>query len=263
MRLSIIIPCFNEAPTLPEVLRRVHEAALPDGWEREVIVIDDGSTDGTGRIVEQFCQLHAACCRVRFLRQTVNRGKGACLKLGIAAANGDAIIIQDADLEYDPADYKRMLEATVASGADVVYGSRFLSGKRVTVPWHRFVNWAITFCANGFTGLKLTDVYTCLKLFRAEIIKPLQLVESRFGTCVEITSKLARQPGLVWQEVPVSYHPRTRHCGKKIGLKDGFRALVLHGRLRAAGPLCGSGVAGAVPARFAGPAVQLFRLRGR
>ncbi len=223
--LSIIIPVFNEAPTIAEVLRRIQEAPLPSGWEKELIVVNDSSTDGTKQIVEEFRSEVVRGCSVRYLEQPANRGKGACIRLGVAVATGDAILIQDADLEYDPRDYQHMVQALLDREADVVYGSRFLAGKRVTTPGHRFINWGLTFFANRFTRLRLTDVHTCLKLFRAGILKQIDLKEDRFGFCPEVTAKLARMPGLKLVEVPVSYQPRARQAGKKIKLRDGLRAL--------------------------------------
>jgi Gpi18-like mannosyltransferase len=224
-KLSIIVPVFNEEATFPELLRRVAAAALPRGWEKELIIVNDGSTDGTGRIAERFSAASHPGLEVRHLSQPGNRGKGACVRLGITAATGDAVIIQDADLEYDPADYTGMIEGLVNQNADVVYGSRFLARKPVTTRGHRLLNWALTALARLATGFPLTDVYTCLKLFRAEVIKSLELREERFGICIEITSRLARKVGLKLIEVPVRYQPRTRQQGKKIGMGDGFRAL--------------------------------------
>jgi Gpi18-like mannosyltransferase len=224
-KLSIIVPVFNEKATVREVLERIRAAGLPVGWEREVIVVNDGSTDGTAEVVREFCSRPQAGCPIRCLTQPANSGKGACLRLGIRAASGDAILVQDADLEYDPGDYCRLVEALVSRQADAVYGSRFLSGKRVTTAGHRFVNWVLTAFANCFTGLRLTDVHTCLKLFRASLVKEVELEEDRFGFCPEITAKLALRPGLRLVEVPVSYRPRTRLGGKKVGFRDGLRAL--------------------------------------
>lgn len=223
-KLSIIISAFNEGKTLRELLDRIRVAPLPPGWERELVIVDDGSTDGTAQVIQEFrseCPECPALCQA----QRENHGKGACLRVGIAAATGEAILVQDADLEYDPRDYKSMIEALVAGHADAVYGSRFLSGKRVTTLTHRFINWSLTVFANVFTRLHLTDVHTCLKLFRAEVIKGIELEEERFGFCPEITAKLARRAGTVLIEVPVSYQPRSRRLGKKVGFRDGLRAL--------------------------------------
>ncbi len=223
--LSIIIPVFNEAATLGELLRRVEAAPLPSEWTKELIIVNDGSTDGTESVVNAFCAGKGASCPVRHLAQPANQGKGACLRLGLGAATGDAILIQDADLEYDPRDYHRMVDALVEQEADVVYGSRFLSGQRVTAPFHRLVNGGLTMLTNFFSGSRLTDVYTCLKLFRTNLIKSIELKEDRFGVCIEVSAKLARKPDLKWIEVPVSYKPRTHRLGKKIGIRDGLRAL--------------------------------------
>jgi glycosyltransferase involved in cell wall biosynthesis len=224
-RLSIVIPVFNEEASIRELLERTRAAALPAGWEKELIVVDDASTDGTARAVREFCSLHPEICPVLCLAQPANRGKGASLRAGFAAAAGDAILVQDADLEYDPGDYRRMLEALVLRRADAVYGSRFLSGERVTTLAHRSINWLLTAFSNLFTRLHLSDVHTCLKLFQADAIRGLDLEEERFGFCPEVTAKLARKPGVIIVEVPVSYRPRTRQLGKKVGFRDGVRAL--------------------------------------
>jgi Gpi18-like mannosyltransferase/glycosyltransferase involved in cell wall biosynthesis len=239
MKLSIIIPVFNEAATLGQLLQRIEAVQLPAGWEKELIIVSDGSTDGTLTTAEQFQDQYRGGSSVKVLNNERNLGKGASLRRGIAAATADAILVQDADLEYDPRDYGQMLRA-LENGADVIYGTRFLRSEAsarsalsrvpffrrgVTTPAHRFVNWALTAFSNLFTGLRLTDVHTCLKLFRADVIKAIPLEEHRFGFCPEVTARLAHQPGLKLVEVPVSYRPRTRQLGKKVGVRDGLRAL--------------------------------------
>jgi len=223
VKLSIIIPVYDEAATIGQVLNSIAAVQLDRGIKKELIIVNDGSTDKTDDIVAAFRRDHPEL-ELKYQVYDVNRGKGCCIREGIALAAGEIIVIQDADLEYDPNDYRPMLECMVAK-ADVVYGSRFLSGKRVTTPMHRFVNWGLTFLMNRFTKLHLTDVHTGLKMFRAPLLKSLRLEEQRFGFCPEVTAKLAKIPELRWTEVPVSYRRRDYAEGKKIRFKDGLRAL--------------------------------------
>jgi glycosyltransferase involved in cell wall biosynthesis len=229
MKLSILIPVYNEGATIERVLRSIAAAGLPSGIEREMVVINDGSTDRTEAELKGFRQAHRERALV-YHHERVNHGKGWCLRRGIPMATGDYIVIQDADLEYDPADHAVMLGPVIENRADVVYGSRFLNGAPVTTPWHRTINRGLTAMMNQFAGLRLTDVHTGLKLFRSELLKNLTLAEDRFGFCPEVTARLAKVPGVRWAEVPVSYHPRIHAQGKKIGFRDGLRALYCIGR---------------------------------
>jgi glycosyltransferase involved in cell wall biosynthesis len=224
MRLSILIPVYNEDATITAVLRRVVEAGLPAEVERELVVINDGSTDQTDQELRDFRDEYPDSVLV-YRNEPVNRGKGRCLWKGIALATGDVIVIQDADLEYDPADHAVMLEPIVNDRADVVYGSRFLGGGKVTSWWHRRANRGLTRLMNLCSGLRLTDLHTGLKMFRTDLLRGLPLEEDRFGFCPEVTARLAKVPGVRWAEVPVSYRPRTRAQGKKIRFKDGLRAV--------------------------------------
>ena len=224
LKLSILIPVYNEGDTIDTVLRAVAEVRLPPGVERELVIINDGSTDRTDQQLESFGHRHPQVALV-YGNEPVNRGKGWCVRRGIALATGDVVVIQDADLEYDPADYAVMLEPIINDRADVVYGSRFLSGAKVTSWWHRGVNWGLTRLMNWCSGLRLTDLHTGLKMFRGDLLKGLPLVEERFGFCPEVTARLAKMPGVRWVEVPVSYRPRNRAQGKKIRFKDGLRAV--------------------------------------
>ena len=219
-RLSIVIPVFNEAATIEEVLRRVRKASTA-GLEREIVVVDDFSTDGTRDLLVEAQKSGA----FRLVLQPRNQGKGAALRAGFAAATGDLILIQDADLEYDPNDYPQLLQPILDNLADVVYGSRFLSAPhRVLYFRHALVNKGLTFLTNVVTDLNLTDMETCYKVFRAEVIKTMVLESNRFGFEPEVTVKIARM-GVRVYEVPISYFGRTYAEGKKIGWKDGVSAL--------------------------------------
>lgn len=217
--LTVVIPVFNEAETIERVVQRVTDTRLPV----ELIIVDDGSTDGTHEILERL-----SAKNVILIRHETNRGKGAALKSGFAKASGDVVVIQDGDLEYDPRDYLLMLPYIINDEADVVYGSRFREAKHATSPWwHRYGNRAITKLANVRTKLQLTDAETCFKMLRRSLLEQIRpaLREQRFGIEIEITARLAKLPGVRFQEVAVSYHKRTVAEGKKIGLRDGLRAL--------------------------------------
>jgi glycosyltransferase involved in cell wall biosynthesis len=214
--LSVVVPCYNEAATVKELLLRV----LDSPWVAEVIVVDDGSTDATLDIARSVQDR-----RIRVLAQPTNMGKGAALRRGFAEATADFVIVQDADLEYDPADYGRLLECLLNGQADVVYGSRFLSDRphRVLYFWHSVGNRVLTTASNAMTNLNLTDMETCYKAFRREVVQSLDLREDRFGVEPEITAKVARGNWRVY-EVGISYAGRTYAEGKKIGWRDGIHA---------------------------------------
>lgn len=217
-RLSIVVPCFNERATLAAVLARVAAAPVP---RKEVIVVDDGSVDGS----QDLLQGDLAPLVDRLILHPSNRGKGAALRSGFAAATGDIVIVQDADLEYDPTDYPLLLAPILERGAEVVYGSRFAGGeaRRVLFFWHMLANRMVTLLSNAFTNLNLTDVETGYKAFRREVIQAVSLREDRFGFEPEVTAKLARAR-CVFYEVGIHYHGRSYAEGKKIGFKDAIRA---------------------------------------
>jgi len=221
-RLSIVIPVFNEAATIREIIARVREAPLPEGLAREIVVVDDYSTDGTREILQD-C-IGTGSCQILFHER--NQGKGAALRTGFAQATGDIVLIQDADLEYDPREYPKLLAPILAGKADVVYGSRFAGGesKRVLFFWHYVGNKIITTLSNAFTNLNLTDIETCYKVFRREVLSKIKVDEDRFGFEPEITAKVARL-GVRIYEVGISYSGRTYTEGKKINWKDGVRAI--------------------------------------
>jgi len=219
MKLSVVMPVYNEQATLARVIERV----LAVGIEVELLCVDDGSRDGSREILADLAQRHP---QVRVLEQPRNMGKGAALRRGIQEATGDYVIIQDADLEYDPSDYARLLEPLEAGQADVVYGSRFLGAgpHRVLYFWHSVGNWFLTLLSNMITNLNMTDMETCYKVFRREVLQSIPLEENRFGFEPEITVKIAKRRLRVY-EVGISYWGRTYAEGKKIGWKDGLRAL--------------------------------------
>ena len=235
-KVSIVIPAYNEKATIEEILRRV----LDTDVRKEVLVIDDCSTDGTRQTLERMAGRQAnnekaapaqdgseaiGLRDLRFFFQTPNQGKGAALRRGFAEATGEIVVVQDADLEYDPRDYVKLLEPIIDGRADVVYGSRFLGGpQRVHYFWHYVANRILTLLSDIFTNLKLTDMETCYKVFRKEVLKGIEIKSNRFGFEPEITAKIAKGKWRIY-EVPITYAGRTYEEGKKITWKDGFQAL--------------------------------------
>ena len=222
-KLSVVIPVYNEERWLGELVRRVQAVPLP----KEIILVNDRSTDGTPAVLEQ---LEAEYDNVRVFHQPVNMGKGAALREGFKHCTGDVVIVQDADWEYDPAEFPKLVQPIVEGRADVVFGSRFIGeSHRVLYYWHSVANKALTTLSNWFTNLNLTDMETCYKVFRREVIQSINLKSDRFGFEPEVTAKIAKKKadGSRWRvyEVPISYSGRTYEEGKKIGLKDAFQAL--------------------------------------
>lgn len=221
-----MIPAYNEERTIHLILDKVRLASLPPTWTKEVIIVNDCSKDNTEGAIRSYQQQYPEF-PLRYEAHAVNMGKGAALHSGIRYASGDYIVIQDADLEYDPEEYNVLLVPVMKGFADVVYGSRFMGGKphRILFFWHSIGNRFLTHISNIFTNLNLTDMETCYKLFRSDIIKGLQLKEKRFGFEPEVTAKISRVEGVRIYEVGISYYGRTYAEGKKIGWRDGFRAI--------------------------------------
>lgn len=224
--LSIVIPAYNEANTIHFILDKVKNVQLIGGLVKDVIIVNDCSKDDTEGAVIRY-QSNNPDLPIRYFKHEVNKGKGAALHTGIQVATGELLIIQDADLEYDPEEYNLLLKPLLDGYADVVYGSRFMGGNphRILFFWHTIGNKFLTFLSNTFSNLNLTDMETCYKLFRTEIIQKVPLKEKRFGFEPEVTQKIARIPKIRIYEVGISYYGRTYEEGKKIGYKDGFRAI--------------------------------------
>jgi glycosyltransferase involved in cell wall biosynthesis len=224
-KLSIVIPAYNEEKTIHLILNKIEKVTLLNNIEKEVIIVNDCSKDNTQAALENY--KNQSALNIVLYKHEVNKGKGAAIHTGIKHATGNLVVIQDADLEYDPQEYNILIKPVLDGFADVVYGSRFMGGKphRILFFWHSIGNKFLTMLSNMFTNLNLTDMETCYKLFRREIIQAIPLKENRFGFEPEVTAKVARIPNIRIYEVGISYYGRTYAEGKKIGWKDGFRAI--------------------------------------
>jgi glycosyltransferase involved in cell wall biosynthesis len=226
MILSIVIPAYNEGNTIHEILNKIKEVELINKLEKEVVIVNDCSTDNTEEAIQEYI-FNNKDLKISYFKHSINKGKGAALHTGIKVASGDYIVIQDADLEYDPMEFNLLLRPVIEGFADVVYGSRFIGGNphRILFFWHTLGNNLLTFLSNMLTNLNLTDMETCYKLFKADIIKSIDLKENRFGFEPEVTAKISRVKKIRIYEVGISYYGRTYEEGKKINWKDGFRAI--------------------------------------
>jgi glycosyltransferase involved in cell wall biosynthesis len=226
-KLSIIIPAFNEENTIHKILDKLKEVKLTGDIEKEIIIVNDCSTDNTEQAIQKYIDENIGL-NIQYFKHEINGGKGAALHAGISKASGEYLVIQDADLEYDPEEYNDLLKPVLKGYADVVYGSRFMGGNphRLLFFWHSIGNKILTILTNMFSNLNLTDMETCYKLFNTKMIQSIRLREKRFGFEPEVTVKISRVPDIRIYEVGISYYGRTYAEGKKIGWKDGFRAII-------------------------------------
>jgi glycosyltransferase involved in cell wall biosynthesis len=224
--LSIIIPAYNEAKTIHLILDKIKEVELLNQISKQIIIVNDCSTDDTEGSIKGYIEKNKDS-NIQYFKHEINQGKGAAIHTGIKEASGDFIVIQDADLEYNPQEYNVLLKPVLDGFADIVYGSRFMGGKphRILFFWHSIGNKFLTFLSNMLSNLNLTDMETCYKLFKSEMLKPIQFKENRFGFEPEVTARIAKIPNVRIYEVGISYYGRTYAEGKKIGWKDGFRAI--------------------------------------
>jgi glycosyltransferase involved in cell wall biosynthesis len=224
--LSIVIPAYNEGPTIHFILDKLKQVSLLENISKEIIIVNDCSKDNTEEAIKNYIESNSEL-NIQYYKHEINKGKGAALHTGIKKATGEYLIIQDADLEYNPEEYNLLLKPVLEGFADVVYGSRFMGGNphRILFFWHTLGNKFLTFLSNMFTNLNLTDMETCYKLFDTKILQGITLQEKRFGFEPEVTAKISRVPKIRIYEVGISYYGRTYEEGKKIGWKDGFRAI--------------------------------------